>query len=45
MAPYAVAMTPVLSPRHDDGPRSSPIVAVVLTNGDIDHVAGLLSLP
>ena len=24
--------------------RSSPIKAVVLTNGDVDHVAGLLSL-
>ena len=27
-----------------DGLRSSPIKAVVLTNGDIDHIAGLLSL-
>ena len=26
------------------GPRASPIKAVVLTNGDVDHVAGLLSL-
>jgi pyrroloquinoline quinone biosynthesis protein B len=35
---------PTLSPRGDQGPRSSPICAVVLTNGDVDHVAGLLSL-
>ena len=25
-------------------PRNSPIVAVVITNGDIDHIGGLLSL-
>ncbi len=31
-----------LQPRR--GRRDSPISAVVLTNGDIDHVAGLLSL-
>jgi pyrroloquinoline quinone biosynthesis protein B len=30
--------------RPDDGPRGSPIRGVVLTNGDVDHVAGLLSL-
>jgi len=30
---------------HPDGPlRASPIGAVVLTNADIDHIAGLLSL-
>lgn len=30
---------------HDDGPvRNSPIQAVVLTNGDVDHVTGLLCL-
>ncbi|MGI9520570.1 MAG: pyrroloquinoline quinone biosynthesis protein PqqB [Hyphomicrobiaceae bacterium] len=30
---------------HADGPlRNSPIAAVVLTNADVDHVAGLLSL-
>ena len=27
-----------------DGVRHSPIVSVVLTNGDVDHVAGLLTL-
>jgi pyrroloquinoline quinone biosynthesis protein B len=50
-----VAATPALSPparerSHErshgcqGGPRASPIKAVVLTNGDVDHVAGLLSL-
>lgn len=29
---------------HPTGPRESPIRAVLLTNGDIDHVAGLLTL-
>jgi len=29
---------------HPEGLRDSPIAAVVLTNGDIDHLAGLLTL-
>ncbi|MFK7753457.1 MAG: pyrroloquinoline quinone biosynthesis protein PqqB [Sedimentitalea sp.] len=29
---------------HPGGVRGSPIAAVVLTNGDIDHLAGLLTL-
>jgi pyrroloquinoline quinone biosynthesis protein B len=33
-----------LSPGPGSGTRSSPIIAVALTNGDVDHVAGLLSL-
>jgi pyrroloquinoline quinone biosynthesis protein B len=37
-----IRATPALWPR--EGTRDSPIGAVVLTNGDIDHVAGLLSL-
>ena len=37
-----IRATPALWPRQ--GLRASPIGAVVLTNGDIDHVAGLLSL-
>lgn len=37
-----ILATPELHPRH--GPRHSPIAAVVLTNGDVDHVAGLLNL-
>jgi pyrroloquinoline quinone biosynthesis protein B len=38
-----IAATPPLHPR-DHGLRHSPIEAVLLTNGDVDHVAGLLSL-
>ena len=34
--------TPQLYPNH--GLRSSPIAGVILTNGDVDHVAGLLTL-
>jgi pyrroloquinoline quinone biosynthesis protein B len=37
-----ILATPVLHPRR--GPRHSPIAAIVLTNADIDHVAGLLTL-
>ncbi len=33
-----------LHPRPDGGVRNSPIKSVVLTNGDVDHVAGLLNL-
>jgi pyrroloquinoline quinone biosynthesis protein B len=33
-----------LHPQAEDAKRSSPIAAVVLTNADVDHVAGLLSL-
>lgn len=37
-----IADTPVLHPRV--GARHSPVSAVLLTNGDVDHVAGLLTL-
>lgn len=37
-----IAATPALHPRT--GSRHSPIAAVLLTNGDVDHVAGLLTL-
>jgi pyrroloquinoline quinone biosynthesis protein B len=37
-----ILATPELHPRR--APRHSPIAAVVLTNGDVDHVAGLLTL-
>jgi pyrroloquinoline quinone biosynthesis protein B len=37
-----IGATPALQPQQDR--RHSPIAGVVLTNGDIDHVAGLLSL-
>ena len=36
--------TPELQPAADKGPRNSPIKAVVLTNGDVDAIAGLLTL-
>lgn len=39
-----IAQTPELQPAADAPPRSTPIRAVVLTNADIDHIAGLLSL-
>lgn len=39
-----IAAAPELAPRAGAAVRSSPIVAVALTNGDVDHVAGLLSL-
>lgn len=37
-----IIRTPSLQP--EEVPRHSPIKAVLLTNGDIDHVAGLLTL-
>jgi pyrroloquinoline quinone biosynthesis protein B len=37
-----IAATPALHPK--EGRRHSPIRSVVLTNGDVDHVAGLLTL-
>jgi pyrroloquinoline quinone biosynthesis protein B len=37
-----ILATPALHPR--ESPRHSPIGAVVLTNGDVDHIAGLLTL-
>lgn len=39
-----IAAAPALSPAPDDGVRASPIKAAALTNGDVDHVAGLLNL-
>ena len=36
-----LAATPAL---HPTGPRQMPLRAVLVTNGDIDHVAGLLTL-
>lgn len=37
-----VLATPALHPR--EGKRDTPIAGVFLTNGDVDHIAGLLSL-
>jgi pyrroloquinoline quinone biosynthesis protein B len=34
----------ILQPQADDPLRFSPIQAIVLTNADVDHVAGLLNL-
>lgn len=39
---WQIERTPALHPRR--GPRSSPIAAVVLTNADVDAIAGLLTL-
>jgi pyrroloquinoline quinone biosynthesis protein B len=39
-----IAATPELHPTASGPLRNSPIKAVVLTNGDVDHIAGLLSL-
>jgi pyrroloquinoline quinone biosynthesis protein B len=39
-----IAQTPQLAPAAHDGLRASPIKAVVLTNGDVDHISGLLNL-
>jgi pyrroloquinoline quinone biosynthesis protein B len=39
-----ISDTPELHPAPDAGPRNSPIKAVILTNGDVDAVAGLLTL-
>ncbi|MEI9406634.1 pyrroloquinoline quinone biosynthesis protein PqqB [Mesorhizobium argentiipisi] len=39
-----IAQAPELQPAADAPLRSTPIRAVVLTNADVDHVAGLLSL-
>ena len=39
-----IAATPQLQPRADAALRNTPIAAVVLTNADVDHIAGLLSL-
>lgn len=37
-----INQTPALHPRH--GRRHSPIVGAVLTNADVDHITGLLTL-
>ncbi|GGA81839.1 coenzyme PQQ synthesis protein B [Brucella endophytica] len=39
-----IAATPQLQPPADGPLRATPIRAVVLTNADVDHIAGLLSL-
>ncbi|MDX1717047.1 MAG: pyrroloquinoline quinone biosynthesis protein PqqB [Anderseniella sp.] len=39
-----IARNAVLQPRADGPLRNTPIKAVVLTNADVDHIAGLLTL-
>jgi pyrroloquinoline quinone biosynthesis protein B len=39
-----IEATPELQPKPGGALRNSPICAVVLTNGDVDHIGGLLSL-
>lgn len=39
-----IGATAELQPAADGPSRATPIAAVVLTNGEVDHVAGLLSL-
>ena len=39
-----IAQTPELHPDRTKGLRNSPIEAVVLTNADVDHIAGLINL-
>ncbi|MGN6468778.1 MAG: MBL fold metallo-hydrolase, partial [Rhizobiaceae bacterium] len=39
-----IAETPALHPPESGPLRASPIKAIVLTNADVDHIAGLLSL-
>jgi pyrroloquinoline quinone biosynthesis protein B len=39
-----IAATPSLWPPADGARRASPIKAVVVTSGDVDHIAGLLTL-
>ena len=39
-----LVQTPELQPSSGSGLRSSPITAAVLTNADIDHIAGLVNL-
>ena len=39
-----IAAAPALNPQPTGHLRSSPIKAVVLTNGDVDHIAGLINL-
>lgn len=39
-----IAATPALQARPDRGARDSPIAAVLVTNADVDHIGGLLTL-
>lgn len=39
-----ISLAPALAPFANGSLRSSPIKAAVLTNGDVDHIAGLMNL-
>jgi pyrroloquinoline quinone biosynthesis protein B len=39
-----IAATPCLHARPEDGLRNSPIKAVIMTNGDVDHMSGVINL-
>jgi pyrroloquinoline quinone biosynthesis protein B len=39
-----IAASPALQPRAEGPLRHSPIEAVILTNADVDHIAGLINL-
>jgi len=39
-----IAATPAIQARADAGMRDSPIAAVLVTNADVDHIGGLLTL-
>lgn len=39
-----ILATPALHPRAEAGLRASPIAAVAVTNGDVDHTGGLINL-
>lgn len=41
---HQINTTPELGAQADGGLRNSPIKTVVLTNGDVDHIAGLINL-
>ena len=39
-----IAATPALHAKPEHGLRNSPIKAVVMTNGDVDHMSGVINL-
>jgi len=42
--PHQIAASPCLQPKPGDPSRHSPIAAVIISGGDVDCIAGLLSL-
>jgi pyrroloquinoline quinone biosynthesis protein B len=42
--PYQIASAPCLQPKPGDPLRHSPICAVIISGGDVDCIAGLLSM-